>query len=105
TVSWSITGLGPGTARPAPPLVTWGLPASTRHRSVEVPPASSVPTSGKPAISATTALPSAPAAGPESAVVIGFLTPSPALATPPLDGMTRNGFALKPGPRHSMHPH
>ena len=50
---------------------------------------------GKPAISEITALPSAPAAGPDSAVVIGLRTTSAALATPPLDCMTRNGLSLR----------
>ena len=72
-VSMSIIGMRTGKAPTAPPLVTCGLPPSIRQRSVEVPPASSVTTSGKPAISAITALPSAPAAGPDSAVVIGLL--------------------------------
>ena len=100
-VSMSIIGMRTGNAPTAPPLVTCGLPASIRQRSVEVPPASSVTTSGKPAISATTALPSAPAAGPDSAVVIGFFTTCSALATPPLDCITRNGLSLRPAPSSS----
>ncbi len=73
-VSMSIIGIRTGNGPTDPPLVTWGLPPSIRQRSVEVPPASSVTRSGKPAMSAMTAEPSAPAAGPESAVVIGLRT-------------------------------
>src|SRR5882757_5962810 len=71
-VLMSIIGMRTGNAPTAPPLVICGLPPSIRQRSVEVPPASSVTKSGKPASSAMTALPSAPAAGPDSAVVIGL---------------------------------
>src|SRR5437879_986901 len=63
-VSISIMGIRTGKGPIDPPLVTCGLPPSIRQRSVEVPPASSVTRSGKPAISAMTALPSAPAAMP-----------------------------------------
>ena len=42
-----------------------------------------------------TALPSAPAAGPESAVVIGLRMTWSGLATPPLDCITRNGFSFQ----------
>ena len=51
--------------------------------------------------SAITALPSAPAAGPDSAVVIGLRTTCSALATPPLDCITRNGMSLRPRPSSS----
>ena len=71
-VSMSIIGMRTGNGPTAPPLVTCGLALSIRQRSVEVPPASRVTTLGNPAISAMTALPSAPAAGPDSAVVIGL---------------------------------
>jgi len=94
----SIIGMRTGKRPTAPPLVTCGLPPSIKHRSVDVPPASSVTTSAKPASFAITAPPSAPAAGPESAVVIGFCTTCLALATPPLDCITRNGLSSRPGP-------
>ena len=71
-VSMSIIGMRTGNGPTAPPLVTCGLAPSIRQRSVEVPPESRVTTSGNPAISAMTALPSAPASGPDSAVVIGL---------------------------------
>ena len=48
-----------------------------------------------------TALPSAPAAGPDSAVVIGLRTTWSALATPPLDCITRNGLSRRPAPSSS----
>ena len=71
-VLMSIIGTRTGKRPMAPPLVTFGLAFSIRQRSVDVPPASRVTTSGKPASSAMTALPSAPAAGPDKAVVIGL---------------------------------
>ena len=79
----------------------FGLALSIRQRSVEVPPASSVTRSGKPATSAITALPSAPAAGPDSAVVIGLRMTWSGLATPPLDCITRNGFLFSASPSSS----
>jgi hypothetical protein len=100
-VSMSIIGIRTGNGPTEPPFVTCGWPRSIRQRSVDVPPASSVITSANPASSAMTALPSAPAAGPESAVVIGFRITCSALATPPLDCITRNGFDRKPGPSSS----
>ena len=100
-VLMSIIGMRTGNAPTVPPLVTCGLPLSIRQRSVEVPPASSATTLGKPAISATTALASAPAAGPDSAVVIGLCKTCSALATPPLDCITRNGLSRKEAPSSS----
>src|SRR6202167_6771194 len=91
-VSMSIIGIRTGNGPTDPPLVTCGLPPSIRQRSVEVPPASSVTRSGKPAISAITALPSAPAAGPDNAVVIGLGITWAGLATPPDDWLKENGF-------------
>src|SRR6202158_5640728 len=91
-VSMSIIGIRTGNGPTDPPLVTCGLPPSIRQRSVEVPPASSVTRSGNPAISAITALPSAPAAGPESAVVIGFRTPCSAPGPPPPDCQQLHGL-------------
>src|ERR1700757_849484 len=77
----SIIGMRTGYAPTAPALVTCGLPPSIRQRSVEVPPASSATTSGKPATSATTALASAPAARPEHPA--GAPPPPPAPPAPP----------------------
>ena len=71
-VLMSSMGMRTGKRPTRPPLVIFGLAPSIKHKSVEVPPASSVTRSGKPAISAITAEPSAPAAGPDNAVVIGF---------------------------------
>ena len=71
-VLMSSIGMRTGKRPTRPPLVIFGLALSIRQRSVDVPPASSVTRSGKPATSAITALPSAPAAGPDSAVVIGL---------------------------------
>ena len=98
----SIIGMRTGNGPTEPPLVTFGSPASIRQRSVDVPPASSVTTFSKPAMRAITADPSAPAAGPESAVVIGFFTTCALLMTPPEDCMTRNGFSRSPGPSSSL---
>ena len=64
--------------------------------SVEVPPPSQVSTLAKPARSATRAAPSAPAAGPESTVVMGWRATSSAERTPPLDFMTKNGTGRPP---------
>ncbi len=102
-VSMSIIGIRIGNGPTDPAFVTCGLPPSIRQRSVEVPPASRVTTSGKPAMPAMTALPSAPAAGPDKAVVIGLRTTSLALATPPLDCITRNGTSLSPSPELVVH--
>src|ERR1700693_5260641 len=92
-VLMSIIGTRTGNRPTAPPLVTLGFAFSIRQRSVEVPPASSVTRSGNPAISAITALPIAPAAGPDSAVVIGLRITRSGLAAPPLDWIHRNGFS------------
>ena len=97
----SIIGMRTGNGPTEPPLVTFGTPPSIRQRSVEVPPASSVTRSSNPAIFATTAAPSAPAAGPESAVVIGLLTTCSLEITPPEDCITRNGFVRRSGPSSS----
>src|ERR1700691_6719933 len=91
-VLMSSIGMRTGERPPRPPLLIFGLAPSIRQRSVEVPPASSVTRSGKPAISAITALPSAPAAGPDNAVVIGLGITWAGLATPPDDWLKENGF-------------
>jgi hypothetical protein len=91
-VSMSIIGMRTGNGPTEPPLVNCGMPFSIRLRSVDVPPASRVTTSLKPARAEITALPSTPAAGPERAVVMGFATTCSALMTPPFDCITRNGF-------------
>src|SRR6202166_988756 len=88
----SIIGTRTGKRPTAPPLVTLGLAFSIRQRSLEVPPTSSVTRSGKPATSAITALPIAPAAGPDSAVGIGLRITLLGVATPPLHWITKNGF-------------
>ncbi len=71
-----------------PSVVSAGRPSITTVTSVDVPPPSQVTTWANPACSATTAAPSAPAAGPLSTVVIGWCTTSSADSTPPLDFMT-----------------
>jgi hypothetical protein len=71
-VLMSIIGTRTGKRPTAPLLVTLAAAFSIRQRSVDVPPASSVTRSGNPAICAITALPIAPAAGPDNTVVIGL---------------------------------
>ena len=70
-----------------PSVVSVGSPSSTTETSVEVPPPSQVSTLSKPARLAIRPAPSAPAAGPDSTVVIGWCTTSSAESTPPLDFM------------------
>ena len=69
-------------------MVSVGSPSITTETSVDVPPPSLVSTRSKPATLAISAAPSAPAAGPDSTVVIGWCTTSSALSTPPLDFIT-----------------
>ena len=69
-------------------MVSVGSPSITTLTSVEVPPPSQVSTWSKPASLAISAAPSAPAAGPDSTVVIGWCTTSSAESTPPLDFIT-----------------
>src|SRR5680860_445683 len=88
TVTTSIIGILDGYAPTCPSVVRAGLPSITTVTSVDVPPPSQVTTCGKPALSATTAAPSAPAAGPDSTVLIGWCTTSSAESTPPLDFIT-----------------
>ena len=88
TVTTSIIGILLGYAPTWPSVVSVGLPSTTTVTSVDVPPPSQVTTCGKPAFSATTAAPRAPAAGPERTVVIGWWTTSSAERTPPLDFIT-----------------
>ena len=71
-----------------PSVVSAGRPSTTTVTSVDVPPPSQVSTRSTPAARATTAAPSAPAAGPDSTVVIGWCTTSAADSTPPLDFIT-----------------
>jgi hypothetical protein len=65
-------------------VVSDGSPSMTTVTSVDVPPPSQVRTRSKPAVPAISAAPRAPAAGPESIVVIGWCTTSWAERTPPL---------------------
>ncbi len=88
TVTTSIIGILLGYAPTVPSVVSVGSPSSTTETSVEVPPPSQVSTLSKPARRAISAAPSAPAAGPESTVVIGWCTTSSADSTPPLDFIT-----------------
>ena len=88
TVTTSIMGILVGKAPTEPSVVSVGSPSITTETSVEVPPPSRVRMRSKPAIRLIIAAPSAPAAGPESTVVIGWCTTSSALRTPPLDFMT-----------------
>ena len=87
----SIIGIFDGYPPTEPSVVSVGWPCSTTLTSVEVPPPSRVSTLSKPAVCATSAAPSAPAAGPDSTVVMGWWTTSSADTTPPLDFMMRNG--------------
>ena len=84
TVTTSIIGILDGYSPTEPSVVSAGSPSMTTVTSVEVPPPSQVSTRSNPAVPAMSAAPSAPAAGPESIVVIGWLTTSAALSTPPL---------------------
>ena len=95
-------GIRTGNGPTEPLLVILAMPASIRQMSVEVPPASSVTTSSNPAIFAITTDPRAPAAGPDSAVVIGLRTTCWLLITPPEDCITRKGFSLRPEPSSSL---
>ncbi len=88
TVTTSIIGILLGYWPTVPSVVSVGSPSSTTDTSVEVPPPSQVSTRSKPASRATRAAPSAPAAGPDSTVVIGWCTTSSADSTPPLDFIT-----------------
>ena len=101
-VSMSIIGMRTGNGPTEPELVSCAILFSIRLKSVEVPPASSVTTLSKPASVEITALPSTPAAGPESAVVIGLFTTWPALITPPFDCITRNGLSRNWSPSASF---
>src|SRR5690606_26967768 len=87
----SIIGILHGNRPTLPSVVTDGSPSTTTVTSVEVPPPSSVITLPCPALAAIRAAPSAPAAGPDSTVVIGWLTTSRADRMPPLDFITENG--------------
>src|SRR6478735_6444045 len=80
-----------GYAPTVPSVVRVGSPSRTTDTSVDVPPPSQVRIFGKPATFAMSAAPSAPAAGPDSTVVIGWWTTSSAESTPPLDFMIENG--------------
>ena len=77
-----------------PSVVSAGSPPTTTATSVDVPPPSQVSTWSKPAFWAIIAAPSAPAAGPLSTVVIGWLITCSAVTTPPLDVITCSGGAL-----------
>src|ERR671917_441893 len=84
TVTTSIIGILDGYSPTEPSVVSAGSPSMTTVTSVEVPPPSQVSTRSKPAVPAISAAPRAPAAGPDSMVVIGWGTTPPAEKTPPL---------------------
>src|SRR6476660_5673906 len=84
TVTTSIIGILLGYAPTVPSVVRVGSPSSTTDTSVEVPPPSQVSTFAKPARLAMRPAPSAPAAGPDRTVVMGWWTTSSADRTPPL---------------------
>src|SRR5919206_2777355 len=88
TVTTSIIGILDGYSPTEPSVVRVGSPSITTVTSVEVPPPSQVSTRSNPAVPAMSAAPRAPAAGPESIVVIGWCTTSPAPSTPPFDFIT-----------------
>ena len=91
TVTTSIIGIFDGYGPTLPSVVSVGSPSSTTDTSVDVPPPSQVSSRSTPARVATKAAPSAPAAGPDSTVVIGWCTTSSADSTPPFDFITQNG--------------
>ena len=84
TVTTSIIGIFDGYSPTEPSVVSVGSPSMTTVTSVEVPPPSQVRMRSKPAVPAISAAPRAPAAGPDSIVVIGWCTTSCADSTPPL---------------------
>jgi hypothetical protein len=84
----SIIGIFDGCRPTEPSVVSVGAPSRTTATSVEVPPPSRVITESVPAVRAISAAPRAPAAGPDSTVVIGWWTTSAADSTPPLLFMT-----------------
>ena len=88
TVTTSIIGIFDGNTPTEPSVVSVGSPSMTTLTSVDVPPPSEVSTRSWPATLAISAAPSAPAAGPDSTVVIGWCTTSSADSTPPLDFIT-----------------
>src|SRR5579885_2952404 len=90
TVIISIIGVLTGKRPILPSVVRRGCPLFTRQTSVEVPPASRVIASGNPAARAMKLAPSAPAAGPESTVVIGWRSNSRADTTTPFDFIIQN---------------
>src|SRR3954470_4401269 len=92
TVTTSTIGILEGYAPTEPSVVSVGSPASTTLTSVEVPPPSQVSTLSNPARLERSPAPSAPAAGPDSTVVIGLCTPSSDDSTPPLDFMIEKGI-------------
>ena len=71
TVTTSIIGILLGKAPTVPSVVRVGSPPRTTDTSVDVPPPSQVSTLSKPARRAISPAPRAPAAGPDSTVVIG----------------------------------
>ena len=71
TVTMSIIGIFAGNGPTEPSVVSDGLASVITETSVDVPPPSQVTTDRKPARAAITAAPSAPAAGPDSTVLIG----------------------------------
>src|SRR5262245_8005828 len=91
TVTMSIIGTLAGKRPTVASVVREGAPDRMTATSVDVPPPSSVTTSSNPAAWVTAAAPSAPAAGPDSTVVMGFRATWSADVTPPLDFMTKNG--------------
>ena len=91
TVTRSIIGTLAGKRPTVASVVSDGAPERMTATSVAVPPPSRVTTSSKPAAWVTAAAPSAPAAGPDSTVVIGLRATWSADVTPPLDFMTKNG--------------
>src|SRR3954466_10876542 len=98
TVTTSTIGIFEGYAPTEPSVVIVGSPPSTTLTSVEVPPPSQVSTLSNPARPQMSAAPSAPAAGPDSTVVIGWCTTSSADSTPPLDFMMEKGIDAEPSP-------
>ena len=91
TVTMSIIGTLAGNRPTVASVVSDGAPERMTATSVEVPPPSRVTTSSKPAAWVTAAAPSAPAAGPDSTVVMGLRATWSADVTPPLDFMTKKG--------------
>jgi hypothetical protein len=91
----STIGSDSGHSPTWPVVVMLGAPFLISVMSADVPPMSTPIRSLKPAASPTKAMPTAPAAGPESAVSTGALRTLDVPATPPLDFISSRGASMR----------